>query len=1436
MLNHDVNNPNAFGKGTPMSANVPACDLQMPGGENYAPNNFYSPLTNENYTWHYNSNNVHFISRINGDGLCEIVYEGNCLSLSPDPKHEIKQWRAILDVDFLCNKVIGGKLKRLVWTDGTATPIGSLDVEASIATNFFTTPFFDVCSDPCAYLQLCVPEPKGCLSGELIPFTDADKDLTNKILDKALKFAYLHVYYDGRRSELSSFSSLYFQDAKGCFDNSEGFARCIKFRLPIGNPMVEKIEFYFSEDGGLTWFLYETVEKYKKYNSAQQYWYERELSEDVNSSFSDSDCSFDYIFCNDKQRIPIDPKLLTRVTNPIPREVQGLFRIKDSIAAYNYVVGNCPIDRTEIDKFQIDLNCPEPSTDCVPEMAKVTVRAIIYNSVEQLGGYVYRSGGTVGSADDLTDLAHFGMGIKQYEQVFTGDVRNFMPYIEATNYQGVMKQWTAFPNFTSTAESGILSGVLSQDEIDRLHNLIDNGRFFYQEYVFNVPKGMKGIVRLASHYQTNAIGANQNTSTQVVGMLSSVLGFEPLHSYSGNTVLSGYNEQVKEMPFDTCAGDFDNFDAFIIADLIYTTEQAFSGYITDFNKQPVAGALIYANAEYKSTTDFNGFYFFADSDATQDISIVVEESCGAFSAIENFGAIGWENQMSRTNHEISIEGYANDFYANVNISVKDCNNLPVRGIRVALSGDKYKVTDVDGVAHFKVRNYSTRNRQIVATVMDKGNCFSYDCSDNCNPCMPSSEPTLLGLCFINTPDYNITLATLMNTQNLIANKRGLKDGGRYPFGVIAKGSCGRISAVNEIRYIDIPKIQESGGISFCSLDYDANNIALPDWVEELLIVRGVNLNPFYLQWVVDEIEYTTDGKIKLTIQSLNDYNKRFNFKTNTVYKYLAGDRVEFKKNGDGIIFDSQIHGILNYNILSPFNDEVISGVTDDVDYFNQIIIVDDGKLEGLTEGAIIEIQPATTSTPTLTYFGICASISVTDGLVDIQTGTFETFDTYLVNRQIGEYSAQLFAHNFPSDFWGSSVGGLNYITDIGRAYFVNQYENEKRYPRNISVNSATQMNYFGDFVKTLDAEEQGGIVALSVKDDKIGLALCENDNFLFQISDDFLRLGNDGIVRAAPVDSIISNPEAKIRGEYGVSYDDIGGIYFGDGFAFYPSSRSNSAILHNYSLAQMCGLLLDQQSGLTQTTCNSFFKKRMREKAKFNKNATNFLDHYRWSVGQNKINNVIYLTLKSLRQSGINNSQALYTLPNETIMYTPISDVFLGTASFTPESYSEISLATDEGCAFLSFINSLPYIHMINPDKWNFFYESAVDECVGIVINAGNKIVVPLAVEIQSDAKWFVSSVKTDKATFLSEIPAIKVVRNNGKWNAPLLNDINSIGGLYNGSNARGYFTEILFVKDNTIANQYGTIDNEKRTSYNELDSILCKVMVSEQSGMIVNL
>lgn len=1408
-----------LGKTPPAAANRQACDMDQPVGENYAVGKHYAAETKELYSWVFNSNGVNWIQRINSNGDCEVVWYGSseCMDLSAEPQHSIEQFRAFMKVDKVCANRDG---KALIWVNGKSD-IGMIDTEASIATNNFTTPFFQRCADPCAPLRMCVPDPCGCLRGEFVPLDPSEAGLTNNLLDVGIKLSYRHIYYDGRASIWAEPSTLFFQDKKGCFDNTESLPRCIRIRVPIGNPLVDKIEIAFTKDG-VNWATTEVIDKYKKYNNTQQKWYERDLAELNN--YSDEDCAFDYYFCNDKKCDPIATEEFNRVFNPIPRSPQTLMPIQDSLAFLNYISGNCPIDQVQVEKFKVSTSCDD-SESCDTQFATVKAYAIIHNRTHNRNQFIYRLGGDATNApDDLSDIAYFG-GLNDaidggfeigFDQQFREETRNFICYVEATEYWDEGKQFKADAFFTNKQEWGTIADMDSASTRNRWRRAARNGEFFYQQFEIKVPKGTRGFLRLASHQAT---GNEPDTSTFVVGILDGITQYK-----GDDTNVDDYTDfSIEEIYFDTCNGDVELQQAFRIADNASdeggeNKASAYYGYIRDKNNKPIEGAKLFVGVLEVSTTDHNGFYHFflqpGDSDPI-DVDIRVEQDCFNFTTIKTMSvqsAIGFNTQHDET---IDNDAYANGFYATVQMRVEDCDGLGVPGVRVAISGSKYGVTDASGTANIRIRNYENRDRNVRTVVMNVLGCISKDCGGNCAPCMPTSVSNTFP-CYLNKPTVIMTKGVI-NKTSAVENRVGLKSGGRYPMAIVVKFGCGKISAAYDIGYLDIPKVQQRNKEGFCMLTFDAEGMELPEDALCVDILRGENVNPFELQWLVDKIERTVDGKIKLTIQSLNDYNEKYLFKTNTIYQWLANDRVEFIKNGDGKIFSIGANGLLNYQTISPFNDEQVSGNEDaPADFFNQLLIDDDGRLSSLTEGAVIEIQRPKVCDTEPAYFGICASIPVLNGRLVVEKGQFNSFDTYYVNRVIGNFPSQRFEHHSPSDFWGTR------LTDAGRAYFANKFENERRFGRNISINSPNEYNYFGDRVKVLNPSSHGDIIAAFIVDDKIGVCISETDNSLFEVGDDLLRVGQDGIVRALTADSIISDAQAKISGTYGCRYQWIGGIEFGDGWITWFDVSKGTYVRHDYN----------QAKPVDEGRCQTHFRRRAQEIEYHNANTDDPLDKYRLVTGKNWHNGEVHLTIKKLRDNAINNQKSPFLQPNDTIRYHPIADDFPGYIGYTPEAYGRLELSDERGCAFVTFIGGIPWVHPVIPEEYNKFYGITVDRVIGLAINQfPEKEKIAIGMEIQDQTMWFVSDVFTDKPNYKSEIPPIKMGKDKLKWNGSFLGNINSRRGLYGDERPAGEYIAVTLVRDNTDGLKYGAINPEKRVIYSELDAIFFKFSLSEQTG-----
>lgn len=1448
----------ASGKTTPLPANELLCTTEVEGSPIFC-GAFRSELTNEVYAFYLVEDGLNYILRVNEDKTCEIVCEFSqeCFFLSAEPEHAITNWRCYLKYDKFCAHQGG---KQLIAVNGIGTAM-MVDVEAAIATNSFTTEFFDLCPEGCAPFQMCVPEICGALQGEFVPLESDQIDLNNHLIDFGVQLMFRHVYYDQRASEWSDISTLFFQDAKGCFDTEEGLPRCLKLRVPIGNPLVDKIQIAFRGNGESTnnialWRLADTIEKYQPYTSEDQKWYERELADLDN--FSEEDCSFDYYFCNDKDCTPIDTAQTSRVFNPIPRDAQGLIRIKDSIAFYNYVKGNCPLLESETRKFKLSLECAEDN--CIPEYVDVEFYLIVQQYYNNANQPIYRMGGDdFDEPDDPTDRAYFG-GImsdftlvydgaqpnSRYEQYFKDKTRNFIAYIEGTDYWIEMEQWKADAGFINSEKAGVLSGFSKKEVYAFFDAERNNGSFYYQKGVFKVPRGTKGFIRIANQKSTTGLDNAQDTSTTVIGTIPT------LTAYQGRIEITA--DEGEELYFDTCSGGVVIESPFVVNDHdIENTEgnhssSAYGGYVTDENNRPVEGAQIYKGSVLKSTTDHNGYWHFFDYggfDEPIEITIRVEQSpAGPFVTVKT-ETIYAGYQYTEKSVKIDTVGYDSNYYEDVSVLVRDCDNNPIGGIRVAISGSKYAVSDgVTGIAHFKLRNYASRDREIRAVIMNFNGCFTLDCDGNCNPCMPDSGVVALSSSFSGVPYINIPLTTNINRESALINKKGLKAGGRYPVGIVLSGSCGRLSAVYPITvmqgsiplddsYLDVPKTQEKGELSFCGLGYDATGMAFPDWADCLKFVRGANNNTYELQWVVDKIERVADGKIKLTIQSLNDYNATYNFESNTIYQFVEGDRIEFISNGDGAIFDTATYGLLNYQILSPFHDKVISGVEESpAEYFNQILITDDGNLDGLTEGAKVELQRPKECTDENTAFFAVLSLPIIEvsgvKVLADPTGTFQTFDTYIVNRQIGKFFIQQFEHRNPSDFWGDRLNG---ISDAGKAYFRNKFENERRFGRNISINNVGQFNRFGDLEKTLDAPEHGDLTSMVVYDGKIGIGIGEFDNFRFSLSDDFLRIGEDGIVRAAPPDSLISDAEPKPVGQFGCQYEDIGSIVYGDGWILWADVSKGALVKHN----------IDYAKDMAESQFSTYFIEKFGIIRAFNGTSLLPQEKYRFVTGFNYYTKAVQFTIKQLTGESINNEKDALLANNETILIEPRTEEVLTFASYIQDGYSNLITNDDEGCAFISFVGNNVWLHPIKTNIYNRFNGVPCDRVVTFAINQNPDIIKrAVGVEIQSELMYFVSKVLVDRTSFESEIPPIRMQKQEDKWVSSFLSDKNAKGGLFAqdsiATKPRGYFILVTIVRDNTDALKYNTINDAKRVVYDELDMILTKYFYSASSGMVEGL
>lgn len=1412
-------NVRGAGKNRAWYGNEQRDQIELPAGDNIVVGTYFSPYTKEGYAWHWNSSGNHFISRENAQGTT-VVYQGR-LGLRADPASCINgAFRA--EIQFV-KKEDGARGifgKYLLWCFGSE--IYYLDVELSILTDSFNLQSFQQCVfDPLDYIRLEARQPQRCIVASLV---DQEDDRSN-IADTAFQFRYKYTYYDGRQTEWSPISSLYWVDYQACGDVESG--SCWKLTVPSGNAFVEKIHIAFRTDNSNNWQEYDIVQKYGPYVGAEL-WYQRDIAL---PNYDPDACSFEYVFCNNKKCDAISPRSTARLFNPIPWQAQAIDSLNDTLAVFNGRLGNKPLAKTEKDK--IDFEVSPVDRTCYQETAIVKIAAVILS--ESNGSqFVYRLNGKDGfDDDDKSDTAFFGglqfgnSGIETgYDQEFKGDVRNFIAYVEGSEYWAEMKQYKV--TATGTEEWGPVAGMGRASARNQLRRTLKKGEYFIQQAEIRVPKGSRGFIRLASHH---AEGNEQDTSTQVIGRLRTMSGFDS----------EGFNRSLwvagREIYFDTCQSDyldltdtpFAIYDAAVdyigltgtgaAATLVY-------GYIKDQEGSPVQNLTLRGEStlltpidrpkiHYISETDHNGFYF-ASTKQRFSFKVYGETSCTSFDRIGEIPrSVSERGNAVRYDVEVEFnDEYAENWIYRPYIDVTNCNGTPMAGVVIAVTGHKAVVTDANGRATFAIRNVPSRSLRLTFAVVQRRECQLRDCNQECNPCMPRWD-IMAPACFEGNPTAAIGTASFAQ---IGISEYGLKSGGRYEMAISLIGNGRQSFAQVNGWFVDIPSVQERQNFNLSGVRMVVSGpVVFEPWVTHVAVMRSKNLlYRDYLQWVVDEVEFIDDNgnsanrftgsAIRLTIQSLNDYNENSFFKTTTKYQYSDGDRVEFIANGDGAIYTEQI----NVRIRSPFAKDKEDKPEN---FFNQIVVPADSRLSSIQPGALIEIQQPKDCETNSIFQEICSPIPVA-----LFRGTIElpTFDTYKINRQIPENTmAFSFEHHSISDFWG------DHIDDAGRLNVANEYEDIRILDRAMFQSDAWGYNgsYNGinafdeERIKIFDGQEQGGIVAAKIKDNSSILAICEHDYFISTISDNVARVNKDGTLSANPSDQYIGDPQAKSGEPYGMRYQDAGLVSFDADPAWVDANKDVVKFVYGLKDAStdvIGGWLNEAMWSVVGDTSDDRNK-------------------LRGIMGFDPLTRSLLITFQRPGVSALTRWDYYFKERvglNQTIAFDTVSASFTSLLSPTPEAYCRF----DNEESFVMYFRSQPW-HQTKA-IFNTWFGVAARRAVSVAVNdQPTKIKRLLSYEVQSTKKWYVVSV-LNESNLASEVPPRLVESALNKHNAEFLNNENSVGGLHYGQPPYGYFFVVLFVRDDSQDNFYRSFDSVKAGEDDQTNLFLIKHVAIEGSGL----
>lgn len=980
--NADGSEGGNFGLGTPIRSNKKFSVGLMPAGKNQTIGTYESKETNQIYYFNWNSNNLHGIYRINGNTLkWEIVIVDPILNFSLDPAHEIAPHRVTLRVYYENDTVAKAKKAKaifLVYTDGNGWQ-RFIDTEAAVATNGFDATEFPYYTlrppqfDRQEYIDLAIRPPMFPIEVTAIPPTADDLGKPNNINDKSIQFAAVFQNTDNRTSVYGPYSIPFIQKTSQCNFNNNGLSRCLKLKINVGSPLVERVLLYQRLCGG-DWCLYDTIERFGLGSNTDNYWLR--TGEWPSMPYDPVSNTISYTYCGDKQTGIASQDDARRIQTDLPLVSIGMTAAGDSILLMDNLYGYNNFPKSELAKFQLavqDIPSKEGSYSLI-KTHKITLYAYLAldgtnNGFIWTGGSdnTLRYGGiTYQIIDTFPGLSIKGFDFNKqhndYLQLTLGNNKNFICYLAGTTYFAEGKQGIIDKagNFTEQ----LTIDTNNNQQIDLLKTIHEQGRFIVQKFEFEVPAG-RYIARMARQ-GCDLNNEYQKTSTSVLGMANK----DKINGLFGLPRWDMVNNfMIKEVEVDVCTGDFDSWkttDSLFYIYVPYIFQESgflgiknkrwryIEGYVQEdelalqpvervyYDRKPGLGGLL-AYTRRGLFTDHNGHYFVYMAKATSYKGEVV--------FFANFNCQP-SHQIAETQIHLNDRD-ARGYYI-FNISIKDnqggtfgaCNQIkirgtvldcktkaPISGVGVTLTQGTTAYTGIDGtfelITHDGDRAYKGR---IYAN--SSGLCFLSTCDSTC--LAPQDFDTAIVVCN-NCIERIYPVAINYSFTFSDQNVKSIKEGGRYGVSVEGWDRAGRVQFANFLGYVDVPTFLQKGNYNpsqiVVNLLQDLNLPADIAYISFSITNELTNLK--YLHWVGDSIAFLdkdgntlADGngavRAKISIQSLLDYNRQNNFSTTVEYQQSPGDFIRIYDDGNGNLFDpAKNNGYLDYQVLgSDFNQSV----------------------------------------------------------------------------------------------------------------------------------------------------------------------------------------------------------------------------------------------------------------------------------------------------------------------------------------------------------------------------------------------------------------------------------------------------------------------------------------------------------------------------------
>lgn len=756
------------------------------------------------------------------------------------------------------------------------------------------------------------------------------------------------------------------------------------------------------------------------------------------------------------------------------------------------------------------------------------------------------------------------------------------------------------------------------------------------------------------------------------------------------------------------------------------------------------------------------------------------------------------------------------------VTLCDDNTVGLPGIPVIMTKGGSNLTDTNGlsvvVAHNRytyatsfnafyaanlpvlsnlIPNYGTSplNKDSVL-LSQKGGCQWTACngtacgsiSADCIPSVPDIIVDYLPCCS-SAPDCRVVVLTDINVNASGINLSGIQSGGRYPLGIIGHDGLGRSTFVQKCGYVNANNLNDATYRKFLlqSIGYSiAPSFTLPKVFKYITFAVAKNvLFTDSFMWTVDVVQPvdstgstnpSNPTSLRIYYNSLNEYNKNYNFNTQSTWEFIAkdesgnpldapieGDIVQFIANGDGTWFDAVISCPVNYDK---------NGMFFTIDYIN--------SLANLTNGALFKIiRPNQFLGADTLYFEQCLTIKLDDnGQVPTPflSGVLPYFDSYLLARLLpvprlagstgvipvgattppstaqysstgqtatgttqGTYVDNNIANNnsiiimqtiddntsfpfyfespSPSDFWGNHAGNW------GRVFAANPYEAEQLIITEIALSDAigergllNGISYFEDVnVETFDRNTWGAIIAVLVETG-ILLVICESDHFTTEYNASVLQIDpNTNQIISNNPNGIFAPPRRKSGTSYGCAQSDIGSIQKYTGIAIWVDG-SGYLVFHNFSAA----VAVQALGGYDGYLKNKIATMKLR-----NNNPDTYGLTY-WVSGFDPKAWEYSLTSFNIPAAGppeyINELDKVDLTKNETIVIDGENGMLKRMVSYTPEMFGALAgfyLQSN----FIMFKNGVPSLLYAGisatPPPYNNFFGVQCKKRIRLVVNNG---------------------------------------------------------------------------------------------------------------------